>query len=64
MNINLAISIFLCVWAAAQGNTCYANCLSGYCLPNNPLACTDCDLGLVNINNMCIGGSSQAVNLS
>lgn len=65
MKFSLPLLFLLSLFAVggnAQGNTCYANCKQGYCLPGNALACTDCDLGLVNINNMCIGGSLQAVN--
>lgn len=45
----------------AQNNVCYANCKPGFCQPASALSCTDCDLGLVNLNNMCIGSSTQAV---
>lgn len=45
----------------SQNNVCYANCKPGFCQSTSALACTDCDLGLVNLNNMCIGSSTQAV---
>lgn len=62
MDLKFAILILaFLAFAFGQGNVCYANCRRGFCQPANALACTDCDLGLVNINNMCIGGNAQAV---
>ena len=45
----------------AQNSTCYSNCKVGYCDPSDALSCTDCDLGLVNINNACVGTSTLSV---
>lgn len=47
--------------ALSQNSTCYSNCKVGYCDPSNALSCTDCDLGLVNINNACVGTSTLSV---
>ena len=54
--LSLAISIVF-----SQNSTCYSNCKVGYCDPSNALSCTDCDLGLVNINNACVGTSTLSV---
>lgn len=35
--------LVLVIATAAQSNVCYANCKKGYCSPNNPLGCTQCD---------------------
>lgn len=48
---------------SSQNSTCYSNCKLGYCDPTNALSCSDCDLGLVNINNACIGTSTLSVYL-
>lgn len=49
--------LLLLTLGATQNNICYVNCKQGYCLANSSLACTDCDLGLININQACVGSS-------
>lgn len=60
MTIVFLLAIFL--WqVTSQSNICYANCKQGFCQSTAAMNCTNCDLGLININNMCIGSSYQAV---
>ena len=45
----------------AQSNVCYANCKKGYCSPSSANTCTDCDMGMLNINNTCVSSNIQPV---
>ena len=60
---HLAILILLLIGVQTQNNVCYSNCLKGFCVPNNPLACQACDSGLLEINNQCITTNVQPVNV-
>lgn len=63
MSIVVLLAMLL-ILAACQSNVCYANCKKGFCAANNASACSDCDLGMMNINGSCVTTYIQPVTIS